>query len=321
MLVDQRIVELHGLGHGEQGLVDEPVLNDGRGHGAVAGLVGGDDGLVVIGHIVQHKQARLGLAHGAGVAGQAQGLHRVDVVEDRVVVHMAGDEIGDHLQGDVLHFLAEGIENAAPHRLVVGDGLVVPRLDLLIPLVGVQVVAEHLHELVDSGVGHGPIVQRTGAQRLTPQALHAAVEPVEHRQIGLAHPAIAPAALGKGPDAAVTHHIVDQHTVVVQPHLVEIVEGVLHTAPLAVLVQSGLVAVQVAQAALAVGLAVPEILSQLFIIRGLDLLHHVFQIKFLHLFTPSWIFLISTLSMNAWNRVRSWPLAALIYSFSMEQTG
>lgn len=176
---------------------------------------------------------------------------------------MAGDEIGDHLQGDVLHFLAEGIENAAPHRLVVGDGLVVPRLDLLIPLVGVQVVAEHLHELVDSGVGHGPIVQRTGAQRLTPQALHAAVEPVEHGQIGLAHPAIAPAALGKGPDAAVAHHIVDQHTVVVQPHLVEIVEGVLHTAPLAVLVQSGLVAVQVAQAALAVGLAVPEILSQL----------------------------------------------------------
>ncbi len=163
-----------------------------------------------------------------------------------MVVDMAGDEVGDHLQGDVLHFLAEGIENAAPHRFIVGDGLVMPRLDLLIPLVGVQVVAEHLHELVDSGVGHGPIVQRTGAQRFTPQALHTAVEPVEHGQVGLAHPAVAPTALGKGPNAAVAHHIVDQHTVVVQPHLVEIVEGVLHTAPLPVLVQSGLVAVQVA---------------------------------------------------------------------------
>ena len=101
----------------------------------------------------------------------------------------------------------------------------------------------------------------------------------------------------------------------------EVVERILHAAPLAVLVKAGLVAVQVAQTALAVGLAVPEISGQLLIVRGLQLFRHALEVDPLHLLTPSWIFLISTLSMNAWNRVRSWPLAELMYSFSMEQTG
>ena len=87
------------------------------------------------------------------------------------------------------------------------------------------------------------------------------------------------------------------------------------------LIQAGLVAVQVAQTALTVGLAVPKVLGQLFIVGGLDLIHHGLQIELFHFFAPSWIFLISTLSMNAWKRVRSWPLAELMYSFSMEQTG
>ena len=287
VLVHQRIVELHGLGHGEQGLVDEPVLNDGRGHGAVAGLVGGNDRLVIIRHIVQHEQSGLRLTHGARIAGQTQGLHRVDIVEHRVVVHVAGDEIRDHLQRNVLHLLAEGVEDAAPHRLVVGDGLVVSGLHLFAALVGVQVVTEHAHELIDGCVGHGAVVQRTGAQRLAPQSLHAAVEPVQHRQIGLTHPAIAPAALGKRPDAAVAHDIVYQHAVVIQPHLVEIVERVLHAAPFPVPVQAGLVAVQVAQTPLAVGLAVPEIPGQLLIVRGFDLVHHALQVKLLHFLAPS----------------------------------
>ena len=279
VFLDQGIVKLHGLGHGEQRLVHQPVLENGGGHGAVAGLVGGDDGLVVVGHIVQHEQARLGLAHGAGVAGQTQGLHRVDVVEDGVVVHVAGDEIGDHLQGNVLHLLAEGVEDAAPHGFVVGHGLVVLGPDL-VGLVQVQVVAEHLHELEDGGVDHAPIVPRAGPQRLAPETLHAAVEPVQHRQIGLAHPAIAPAA-------AVAHDIVDHHAVVIQPHLVEVVEGVLDAAPLPVLIQAGLVHVQVAQAALAGGLAVYEVPGQLLIVQAPGLGHGLFQIELFHFLAPS----------------------------------
>ena len=85
----------------------------------------------------------------------------------------------------------------------------------------------------------------------------------------------------------------------------EIVEGVLHAAPLAVLVKAGLVAVQVAQTALAVGLAVPEVLGQLLIVHVLGLGQGIFQVDLLHQLFPPWIFLISTLSINAWKRVRS----------------
>ena len=221
-----------------------------------------------------------------------------------MVVDVAGDEIGDHLQGNVLVLLAEGVEDAAPDGLVMGHGLVMAGLGLL-ALLDVQVVGEHLHELIDGGVGHGPVVQRAGTQRLAPQALHAAVEPVEHGQIGLTHPAIAPAALEEGDQSAVAHHVVHQHGVVIHPHLMEIVEGVLHAAPLAVLVKAGLVAVQVAQTALAVGLAVPEVLGQLLIVHVLGLGQGIFQVDLLHQLFPPWIFLISTLSINAWKRVRS----------------
>ena len=175
----------------------------------------------------------------------------------------------------------------------------------LLALLDVQVVGEHLHELIDGGVGHGAVVQWAGTQGFAPQALHAAIEPVEHRQIGLAHPAVTPAALEEGHQSAVAHHVVHQHGVVIHPHLVEVVEGILHAAPLTVLVKAGLVTVQVAQTALAVRLAVPEVLCQLLIVHVLGLGQGAFQVDLFHQLFPPWIFLISTLSINAWKRVRS----------------
>ncbi len=315
VLLHQGIVKLHGLGHGKQGLVQKPILDGRAGHGAVAGLVGGDDEGGVVRHIVQHEQSRLGLAHGAGVAGQTDGLDSVDVVEHRVVVHVTGDEIGDHLQGDVLVLAPPGVENTAPHRLLVGDG-VLPRL-VVFAAVEVGVGPEHGHELLDGDAGHGAVMPGGGPQRLAPQSLQAAVKPVEHGQIGLAHPAVAPQALGENNGAAEFHDVHNHLAVVIEPDVVEIVERVLHAPPLPVFIEAGLGQIQVAQPPLAVGLAVPEIPGDLLPIGFFQL----FPINFLHFFPPSWIFLISILSIKAWNRVRSWPDAELTYSFSMEQVG
>ena len=148
-----------------------------------------------------------------------------------------------------------------------------------------------------------------GGERRPAHALEAAVKPVHDGQVGLTHPAVAPDALGEIHHAAVFHDVVHHHAVVVEPDAVEVVHRVLEAAPLAVLVEAGLGDVQVAQAPLSVRLAVPEIPGKFL---------NVFD---LHLHLPSCIFLISMLSMNAWNRVRSWPEALFMYSFSMEQTG
>jgi len=82
-----------------------------------------------------------------------------------------------------------------------------------------------------------------------------------------------------------------------------------------VLVESCLVLVQLAEAALAIGLAVPEFLCLLFEPLG------QLERKLSPLVPASCSFLISMLSTNAWKRVRSWPEAPLTYSFSIEQTG
>ena len=102
VLLDQRIVEQHGHGQNEQRLVEEPVLKDGGGDGSVACFVAGDDQRRVVGDIVLNKDAGFSLTHRAGVTGQTDGLHSVNVVENCVAVDVAGDEVGDHLHGDVL---------------------------------------------------------------------------------------------------------------------------------------------------------------------------------------------------------------------------
>ena len=106
---------------------------------------------------------------------------------------------------------------------------------------------------------------------------------MEHGQIGLAHPPVAPYALGKYNRTAVAHDVIDHHTVVVKPDIVEVVKGVFYTPPFAVLIKTGFGQVQVAQTALAVRLAIPEIPGQLLIVHFLQL----FQIGFLHFTVPS----------------------------------
>ena len=262
MLLEQRIVKLHRLRHGEQRLVEEPVLQDGGGDGSVAGLVGGDNDRRVIGHVVEDEQAGFRLAHRARIARQADGLHRVDVVENGVAVDVAGDEVRDHLHRDVRQLAVPGIEHAAPDGLVVGN-VVMPSV-VLLAAAEVGVGGEHALELEDGRVDHAAVVPRGGLQALATHAFHAAVEPVQNRQVGLADPAVAPHALGKVDKAAVADNVHDHVRVVVHPDVVEVVHGVFETTPLSVLVQTGLVNVEIAQAALLMGLAVPEIMGKCF---------------------------------------------------------
>jgi hypothetical protein len=107
MLLDQRIVKLHRLRHGEQRLVEEPVLQDGSGDGRVTGLVGGDNDRRIVGHVVEDEQAGLRLTHRARVARQADGLHRVNIVENGMAVDVAGDEVRDHLHRDIRQFAVD----------------------------------------------------------------------------------------------------------------------------------------------------------------------------------------------------------------------
>ena len=179
--------------------------------------------------------------------------------------------------------------------------------DVVVPLVvvlsaaQVAVSLEHAHKLLDGHAHHGPVVPGAGPQGGAPETFQTPVEPVQHRQIGLAQPAVAPEALGEQDGAAVLHDVGDHHAVVIQPDVVEVVHGVLEAAPLAVLVEAGLVHVQIAQTTLLGRLAVPEVFGELFHVQVFQL----FQIRFFHFPAPSWIFLISTLSIKAWNRVRS----------------
>ena len=262
MLLDERIVKLHRLRHGEQRLVEEPVLEDGGGDGSVAGLVGGDNDRRVIGHVVEDEQAGFRLAHRARIARQANGLHRVDVVENGMAVDVAGDEVRDHFHRDVRQFAVPGIEHAAPDGLVVGN-VVMPSV-VSLAAVEVGVGGEHTLELEDGRIDHTAVVPRRGLQALAAHAFHAAVEPVQNRQVGLADPAITPYALGKVDEAAVADNVHDHVRVVVHPDVVEVVHGVFETTPLSVLVQTGLVNVEIAQAALLMGLAVPEIMGKCF---------------------------------------------------------
>ena len=70
--------------------------------------------------------------------------------------------------------------------------------------------------------------------------------------------------LRKVDEAAVADNVHDHVRVVVHPDVVEVVHGVFETTPLSVLVQAGLINVEIAQAALLMGLAVPEIMGKCF---------------------------------------------------------
>ena len=66
------------------------------------------------------------------------------------------------------------------------------------------------------------------------------------------------------PNLTVADNIGDHMHIVVHPDVVEVVHGVFETTPLSVLVQTGLINVEIAQAALLMGLAVPEIMGKCF---------------------------------------------------------
>ena len=142
-----------------------------------------------------------------------------------------------------------------------GDGVLVKVILLAAVQTGVR--GEHALELADGRGDHGTIVPGGGLHGLAAHTLEAAVEPVENRKIGLADPAVAPYTLGKVDQAAHDQNVLDHEDVVVQPDHVEVVHGVLDTAPLSVLVEIGLVLVQIAEAAAALfsgmRLAEPEI--------------------------------------------------------------
>ena len=134
---------------------------------------------------------------------------------------------------------------------------------VLLAVVELGVGGEHALELADGLADHAAVVPRGGLHGLAAQTLKAAVEPVEHGQIGLSDPAVSHHALGKGERAVEPHDVRHHVDVVVHPYHIEVVQRVLDAAPLSVLVEAGLVEIEVAQAALLMGLAAPEILGQL----------------------------------------------------------
>ena len=226
---------------------------------------------------------------------------------------MAGDEVGNHLDREVLIAgVLPRIEQRAAGRLVGVDRVHVGVVLLAAVQTGIGV--EEVADLVDRGADHCTVVPCGGRERFAAHALQAALEPVDNGQIGLAHPAVAPGALDEVDRVVGELEDIQDHVyIVVAPDVVHVVEGVLDAAPLSVLEKAGLVLIQLAETAAAlfggVRLAVPEILY------GFD------RILFSHDHLPSWICLISILSTKAWKRVRSWPEAELMYSFSIEQTG
>ncbi|CDB44482.1 unknown [Firmicutes bacterium CAG:240] len=261
-LVCEGIVKYHGHLQSKQRLVVEPVLKNSSTDGAVAGLVAGYHERTVVRNIVKDVEAGLSLAHRAGVAGQADGLNCVDVVVDGVRVNVAGYEVRDHFQSNCLKLVAPAVEHTAPYGFLHCHG-VIPCI-VLLSAVESGIGIEHCHELIDGRVDHCAIMPCGAAQSLAAHAFHAAVKPVQNGQIGLAYPTVAPYALCKVDKAAVLHYVHYHVDVVVQPNIIEVVEGVLYAAPLSMLVNTGLREVIFTEAATAffcgMGLAIPKIL-------------------------------------------------------------
>ena len=181
------------------------------------------------------------------------------------------------------------------------------------------VVGQHQGDLLGKAHHDAVHVHMGDAQLLATEALEEAVDKGEGAQIG-AHPAVFPEALQAG-DGSGGHHLAHGQQVI-QPRAV-VHQRVLHTAPLAVAGDAGLVLIAAAEAAGAVaGLPLGVEPLQLLVDgragggqRIFDLLHFVSP------FRAASIFLISRLSTNAWNRVRSCPAEPRVYSFSMVQQG
>ena len=229
---------------------------------------------------------------------------------------MAGNKIRDHLQRHIVELVAERIEDTAPDRFIVSKCLIVQSL----AAAGVQVCGEHTHELTDGLADHRAVMPGRRAQRFPAHPLKTAVKPVHDRQVALPYPAVPPDALRERDGTAVFHDVGDHHAIVIEPDFIEVIERVFDASPLSVFVETGTRLVQITETPLPVGLPIEKIAFDLLKIGPLDLLFDFLQVGLFH-FASSWIFLISMLSTKAWKRVRSWPDAALTYSFSMEQTG
>ena len=228
-----------------------------------------------------------------------------------MAVNVTCDKIWDHFYCHIAVLIAPRIEDAAPKSLIVCDGVIVPII--LLAFVKFGVSYEHVHELYYTGIDHASVMPSGTFKSFASHALQASVEPVHDRQVGLAYPAVSPYAFGEGDKAAVFHDVDHHVEIVVAPDVPEVVHGVFDTAPFSVLIQASLVFQYLAKPASAflgrMRFAVPEIIESLF------------NLIYIHYLLPSWIFLISKLSTNAWNLVLSWPEAELMYSFSIEQTG
>ena len=220
--LDQRVVILHRLRHRVQRPVQEPVLDDGCGNGRVAGLVGGHETGCRVRIVIHDADTGFRLTHGTGVRRQAEGLDGVDVVEDRIRVDVAGDEVRDHLQRDIDEAaVPERVEDAAGHGLVVKDRLF-PELGLF-PVVEPEVSGKHAHELFDRGISHAAVVPRRRAQCGAAHAFHAAVIPVEDRDVGLSDPAVPPEAFEEGQRFFGGQDVADHGAVRVAPDAGEII--------------------------------------------------------------------------------------------------
>ena len=284
----------HGHGNGEIRQTKAAALEHGGGLAGVAGHIGGQNSAAHNGEIVVDGNAGLRRAAGADVSGQAEGLGHIDVVGLQVLVDVTDDELRQCLDGDG-NQAGEASHKQGRHDLVHGNDVVAVPSAAQTLVVG-QDQGDLFREAADDTVH----IHVGDLQFVLPVALKQPVNKGEGAQIGT-HPTVLPEALEDRHRGGGHHFPHGQQ--VVQPGGV-VHKGILHTAPLPVAGDTGLILIAAAKTALAVGcLPLGVKAFQLFIDHADDGICPLLQY---HGHTSLWpSFLISRLSTKAWKRVRS----------------
>ena len=205
--------------------VGEPAGHIGRGHGGpVAGHGGGDEAAAHMRQSVDDQSAALGGGHGAGIGGQAEGFHRVNIRHAGQLVDLGHQEHRHQLIGDAQQ-IREARHDLAHGHLVEQDHLLVQLGAVAVLLVALgqehQVLGHIAEDIVDQQVAH--------LQGVAPLAHGVLVHEADAAHIGDHPPVVERHVQGRD---QVLGEGAQQHTPHPQPFL-EIIGGVGHAAPLA----------------------------------------------------------------------------------------
>ena len=237
----------------EHGDVREAAGKVGRSHGgAVAGHRGGDEAGAHVGQRVDDQGAALGGRHRAGVGGQAVALNGVDVRDADELVDLGDQEHRQQLMRDAQQVGEAGGDLTHGH-FVEGEEHLVELFAVAVFAVGLGEEDQVLRDVAENLEGDLMAHAQVGAAQAHDVLVHEAVA----AEIG-DHPAVPQRAVHGGDQ--ILGEGAEQHA----PHMgpfPEVIGGVLHAAPLAADGGHAALAVQTAEAALAVDDAVPFLLA------------------------------------------------------------